>query len=244
MNVKLSREGSIAKVVIDRPEVRNALNEQMLLDLRAMFHDISRSPDILVVTITGTGETFSAGADIKERVGRDKEWIRQRRHLGFATYQAIASCEIPVLAAVNGLCIGAGCEIILASDFVVASERATFRYPEILLGSVGATQRLPRAVGKAMAKELLFTGRVVSAEEAKSIGLVNRVVPHEKIDLHVEELVGQIAAMPTNTIRLLKRCVDLGAETDLERGLSIERMAIDQALAGDDWKERIEEFSR
>jgi enoyl-CoA hydratase/carnithine racemase len=216
----------------------------MTHELISIFARISKNDDLRVVTITGAGEFFCAGADLKERQGKDPGWIRARRHLAFQAYNAIGGCEVPVIAAVHGACVGGGCEIALAADFVIASTTATFRYPEALLGSVGATQRLPRVIGKAMAKELLFTARSIAADEAKAIGLVNRVVSREALDAAVGELTASIAAMPSLAIRLLKRCIDLGSETNFERGLAIEKMAIDQALAGDEWQEKIIAFAQ
>src|SRR5262249_34167311 len=159
----LEEAEGIATVTLNRPEQRNALNLQLCDDLFAVMQAVRGLPDLRVVVFRGAGPAFCAGADLREREGKGSEWVRERRRRAFAAYDPIAECGLPCLAAVHGAAIGWGCEIAASCDFIIASEDASFRYPEIGWGTVGATQRLPRIVGKPMAKELLFTGRKVVA---------------------------------------------------------------------------------
>ena len=134
------------------------------------------------------GPVFCAGADLKERQGKDEAWVRQRRLASFAAYEAIERCSKPVVAIVQGPAIGSGGEIAMACDFIVASDFVTFRFPEPQWGTVGATQRLQRVIGKRRAKELLFTGRTMPVEEAYALGLVARVVPADELPASAEAI--------------------------------------------------------
>jgi enoyl-CoA hydratase/carnithine racemase len=185
---------------------------------------------------------FGAGADLKERAGKTAEWVRERRRRAFAAYAELAACAKPCLAAVHGAAVGSSAEIASACDFVILSTAASFRYPEVVRGTVGATQRLPRIVGKALAKELLFTGRVVESDEAVRIGLANRAVPPAELDSVVDALARAIAAAPPLAIQLVKRCIDQGVETDLASGIAIEQQAIEQSLAGAEWQQGVANF--
>jgi enoyl-CoA hydratase len=148
-----------------------------------------------------------------------------------------------MIAVIDGPSVGSGCEIATICDFILASEKASFRYPEAQWGTVGATQRLPRIVGRAMAKELQFTGRVLPVEEAKALGLVNRIIPSGQIASDALEMARQIAKAPPQAMRLAKRCIDHGTETTLEIGIALEIEAVEQSLAGREWSAGIEAFS-
>jgi enoyl-CoA hydratase len=232
----------IATLTLNRPEKRNALNFDMCNELRAAIDEVSANTDTRVLLVTGNGPAFCAGADIKEREGKTPEWMRERRRRSYAAYMALTALEIPAIAVVDGMCAGSGCEIATACDFILASEKAQFRYPEAQLGTVGATQRLPRIVGKALAKELMFTGRPVAAEEAKAIGLVNRVVPGDHLRDEAQVIARQIAQAPPLAMRLAKRSIDLGMETNLERGVAIEALAVERCLADTEWKTGVANF--
>jgi enoyl-CoA hydratase/carnithine racemase len=235
----------IATVTLNRPEQRNALDMRMCDDLLSVMAAVqATSAELRVVLFRGAGPVFCAGADLRERDGKGPDWVRERRRRAFAAYDAIAGCALPCIAVVHGPAIGSGCEIAAACDFIIAADAASFRYPEVGWGTVGATQRLPRIVGKQIAKELLFTGRKVTAAEAVHIGLVNRAVPASDLDSTVAELVGAIVEAPPLAMRLAKRCIDLGMETDLQRGIAIEMSAIEEALADKEWSQGVKDFAR
>ncbi|MBZ9719670.1 enoyl-CoA hydratase/isomerase family protein [Mesorhizobium sp. AD1-1] len=236
------REGAIARVVLNRPEARNALNLQMCLELRRLFEELDGDRDIRVVLMASTGPVFCAGADLKERVDKDERWVLERRRASFAAYDAIARCAKPVVALVQGPVVGSGGEILMSCDFAIASEKTTFRFPEPQWGTVGATQRLQRVIGKMRAKELLFTGRVMPVAEAYERGLVARVVPHEDLARVGDEVAAAIAAAPPLAIVLTKQAVDLGHETDLANGIRIELAAIERCLADGGWRDGIAKF--
>ncbi len=233
----------VATVTLHRPEQRNALNLQMAIDLHAAIKEAETDARVRIVLIRGTGTSFCAGADLKERVGVTEAWLRNRRQTAFAAYNAIQWCMKPCVAVAHGPVIGAGCEVATACDFIIASTRATFRYPEAAVGSVGASQRLPRIVGRAMAKELIFTGRTIDAAEALRIGLVNHVVEPDQLEAKVAETVGMILKAYPLSVQLAKRCVDVGMESDLRTGMDFEMMAIDRCLADEEWKKGVQAFS-
>jgi enoyl-CoA hydratase/carnithine racemase len=234
--------GGVATLTLNRPEKRNALNFDMCNDLRAAIDAVSTNTDARVLLIMGNGPSFCAGADLKERDGKTPDWMRERRRRSYAAYMALSAIEIPAIAVVDGMCAGSGCEIATACDFILASENAQFRYPEAQLGTVGATQRLPRIVGKALAKELLFTGRTVGAEEAKAVGLINRIIPADKLRDEALAMAQHIAKAPPLAMRLAKRSIDLGMETNLERGVAIEALAVERCLADTEWKTGVANF--
>lgn len=240
--VIIERAEGIGTITLNRPEKRNAINLQMCLDLYAAVGEMDLDDDIRVVLIRGAGSTFCAGADVGERDGVTAAWVRQRRLKAFAAYDAIEGLAKPCIAVAQGAVIGGGGEIAGACDFVIASERASFRYPETVRGSVGAGQRLPRMVGKAMAKELLFTGRTIDAAEALRIRLVNRVVGHDQLEATVMDLAHTIKKNFPLSVQLMKRCIDVGMEADIRTGMAYERLAIDRCLAANEWREGVKQF--
>jgi enoyl-CoA hydratase len=227
-------DGAIGEIVLNRPEARNALNLAMCLELQRAAASLAADPVVRVVILSGNGPAFCAGADIKERRGMSAEQARARRVEAFRAYQAIEAVPQPVIAMVHGPAVGSGGEIAAACDLVVAGASATFRYPEAVGGTVGATQRLPLIVGLPRAKELLFTGRVLPASEAFTWGLVNRVVPDTELERAVRQMAAQIAAAPPETIRLTKRCLDAGVVAERRRAREAELQAIDEWLAHPD----------
>jgi enoyl-CoA hydratase len=242
--VLLDIQGAIATLTLNRPDQRNAVNLAMCDDLKGAAEVVRGNPDIRVLLIAANGPAFSGGADLKERENKDAEWVRERRRRSYAAYAALAAIEIPMVAVVDGPAAGSGCEIAAICDFIWASDKASFRYPEAQWGTVGATQRLPRLVGKAMAKELLFTNRAILADEAKAIGLVNRVVASEKLWDDVKALAAQIAKGPPLAMKLAKRCIDQGMQTTLERGIALEQEAVEENLAGKEWRAGVEAFGK
>jgi len=233
----------LATVTLNRPAQRNALNLQMAKDLLAAIKAVEAEEAARVILVRGAGPSFCAGADLKERTGVSEAWLRDRRRTAFAAYNAIQWCEKPCIAVAHGPVVGSGCEIATACDFIIASTRATFRWPEAVWGSVGASQRLPRIVGRSMAKELLFTGRTIDAAEALHLRLVNRVVPPEELEAAVATTVGMILKAFPLSVRLAKRCIDVGTESDLRTGMDYEMLAIDRGLADQEWKRGVEAFA-
>jgi enoyl-CoA hydratase len=225
-------QGAVAMIALNRPEVRNALNLEMCDELLRLTKEISKQ-EIRVVFIRGNGPAFCGGADLNERKGKSEEWIRERRMRAFAAYGAIEALPMPCVALVHGAVIGSGVEIAAACDFIVATPSASFRTPEAQRGSVGATQRLPRILGKRLAKDLMFTGRAMTAEEARTAGLVARVVE----DLHKEATVIGEAILKASPLamKLAKRTIDRGIELDPKGALQAEIEAIEEQLAAGQW---------
>ncbi|OPX11914.1 enoyl-CoA hydratase/isomerase family protein [Mycobacterium sp. AT1] len=241
--VTVSVDDGVATVTLNRPEARNAVNLELCLALREVFEDIDSDDAIRAVLIAGAGSSFCAGADLKERVGRDSAWVRRRRIASFAAYEAIERCAKPVVALVHGAVVGSGGEITMAADFALAAADASFRFPEAHWGTVGATQRLQRVIGKRRAKELLYTNRALSAEEANRLGLVVRVVPAAELLAAGIAMAAAIAKAPPDAMALTKRSVDLGEETTLEMGIRIEMAAIEQNLAVGGWRAGVARFA-
>ena len=214
----------------------------MCLALRAAFEALDAQTDIRVVLLDAAGPVFCAGADLKERQGRDEAWVRSRRLAAFAAYEAIERCSRPVVAVVQGPAVGSGGEIAMAADFIVAARHASFRFPEPQWGTVGATQRLQRVVGKRRAKELLFTGRLMPVDEAYGLGLVARVA--DDAGAAANEIAAGIAKAPALAMALTKQAVDLGEEVALATGIRIELAQIERLLADGGWRQGIETFAR
>ncbi len=233
MTVQCSIAGGVATLVLNRPQARNALNLEMCLSLLGCCTDISASPDVHIVFVSANGPAFCAGADLKERAGKDDAWVRERRTKAFAAYEALEKLPTPSVALVHGAVVGSGVEIAASCDFIVATPDATFRTPEAQRGTVGATQRLPRVLGKRLAKDLMFTGRVLGADEALRAGLVSRIVTD--LDAARKEISEKILAAPPAAMRLAKRCIDRGVELDPAGALRLEIEAIEEQLASGQW---------
>ncbi|MEU8707392.1 enoyl-CoA hydratase/isomerase family protein [Streptomyces sp. NPDC048565] len=232
-----------AHVELARPHARNAVDLSMCREIRDVFEEIDADDGIRVVLLSARGPAFCAGADLKERAGRDASWVRRRRLASFAAYEAIEQCRHPVVALVHGAVVGSGGEITLAADFAVGAESTTFRFPEPHWGTVGATQRLQRAIGKRRAKELLFTGRPMGSAEALDLGIVSRLVPDDLLAGTGADIAGTIAKAPALAMALTKRAVDLGGETDLDRGIRIEMAAVEQCLSDGGWRDGVDRFA-
>lgn len=238
--IDIRRDGAVARVTLDRAAARNALNLPMCLALKAAFEDLDGDAEVRVVLLQANGPVFCAGADLKERQGKDEAWVRRRRLSSFAAYEAIERCSKPVVAVIDGPVVGSGGEIAMACDFAIASRRASFRFPEPQWGTVGATQRLQRVIGKRRAKELLFTGRTMPVEEAYDLGLVARIV--DVAEAAAQEIADAIAKAPPLAIQLTKQAVDLGEEVALTTGIRTEMAAIERVLADGGWRAGIEDF--
>ncbi len=235
------REDGLATVILNRPAARNALNTGLAEALLAAARR-AVSLEAKLVVIRANGPVFCAGADLKERKGMSEDQVRARRLKGFAAYDALERLPMPSLAVVEGPAVGSGVEIAAACDFVVATPGASFRTPEALWGTVGATQRLSRVLGKRLAKDMMFTGRTLSAEEAREGGLVARVVDAEALEATLAGIAATITGAPPAAMRLAKRCVDEGLERDPRGALATELMAIEESLAGGEWRKTMGTF--
>ncbi|WP_190125395.1 enoyl-CoA hydratase/isomerase family protein [Streptomyces inusitatus] len=215
----------VATVRLDRPPM-NALNiavQDRLLELAA---EATRREDVRAVILYGGEKVFAAGADIKEMREMDHAAMVVRSRALQESFTAIARIPKPVVAAVTGYALGGGCELALCADFRIAAEDAKLGQPEILLGLIpgaGGTQRLSRLIGPSRAKDLIFTGRQVRADEALALGLVDRVAPAAEVYEQARAWAAKLAQGPALALRAAKECVDAGLETDIETGLAIER---------------------
>ena len=230
MSVELSLRDGVATIALNRPEVRNALNLEMCEDL---LRALSQVGDVRLVFVRGNGPVFCGGADVKERTGKSEQWVRERRLKAFAAYEALEALPLPCIALVHGAAIGSGCEIAAACDFIVATPEAIFRTPEAQRGTVGATQRLPRILGKRLAKDLMFTGRDLGAEEARQAGLVSRIV--SDLESERERIQSTILKASPLALKLAKRCIDQGVELDPQGARAVEIAAIEEQLAAGQW---------
>jgi enoyl-CoA hydratase len=235
MTVLFEIQGGVATITLDRPGSRNALNLDMCKELLAAAQAAASDSSVKLVLVRANGAVFCAGADLKERQGMNEAQVRERRMKAFAAYAAIEALPMPAIAVLEGPAVGSGCEIACACDFIVATPAASFRVPEAIRGTVGATQRLPRILGKRLAKDLLFTGRTLTAEEAERHGLVSRLVAPEKLEAVIAQIAGSIVEAPAQSLRLAKRCVDRGVELDPQGALETEIASIEEQLAAGDW---------
>ncbi len=246
MSVRVEREGAIALVTVERPERLNALDTATLRALLAAVQELAVEEAIAVVVLTGAGErAFIAGADIGEMAEKSPAEALAFAELGHAVCRAIEEAPQPYIAAVNGYALGGGCEVALSCDIRLASERAVFAQPEVTLGippGWGGSQRLPRVVPPGIARELLYTGRRVDAQEALRLGLVNAVYPADQLLERARELANQIAANGPLAVRLTKAAVRFGLEQGLEAGLTYERQVFAYAFTTEDQREGMRAF--
>jgi enoyl-CoA hydratase/carnithine racemase len=234
--VRLEVDGGIATIRLDRPPM-NALNVQVQEEVRAAAAEAGRRSDVSAVIVYGGEKVFAAGADIKEMVAMSYADMIVRSGALQSSFTAVANLPKPVVAAVTGYALGGGCELALCADMRVCGDNAKLGQPEISLGVIpgaGGTQRLSRLVGPARAKELIFTGRFVDAEEALRIGLVDKVVPAADVYTAARELAGSFVGGPAIALRAAKEAIDRGLEVDLDTGLEIERLQFSGLFATED----------
>jgi len=241
-NILYTKEKGIAKIIINRPEVRNALNQATRWEIREVVEDIKKDKNVRVVIFTGAGDkAFVAGADITEFKGAIPIIMEERAATtGQGLFNDIEGLPMPVIAMINGFCLGGGCELAMACDIRIASEKARFGQPEINVGIIpgaGGTQRLPRLVGWGRAKELIYTGRIIDAAEAERIGLVDKMVPADKLEEAVNHLAETIVSKSPLIVSIAKKTINRGMYTDLAAGLSYERSNIAFCFSTEDQKE-------
>lgn len=232
--VELDVHGAVATVWLNRPDQRNAVDLAMCDALVATADALTTRDDVHVVILRARGSAFCAGADLKERTGMDAAAVRARRLRGFDAYDALEALPMPVVGVVHGPAVGAGCEIVAACDFAVATPAASFRTPEAVKGTIGATQRLPRILGLRLAKDLMFTGRTLSADEAHAAGLVTRIVSPETLDTEINALAAAIAGASPRAMALAKQCTGVSARDGRSAARAAETAAIDALLADPD----------
>jgi enoyl-CoA hydratase len=242
--VRVEIDQAIATIRLDRPPM-NALNGQVQDEIGAAAAQVDTDPAVRAVVLYGGEKVFAAGADIKEmaEVTFAQVAVDSRRLQG--AFTAVARIGKPVVAAVTGYALGGGLELALCADFRVAGEGARLGQPEILLGIIpgaGGTQRLPRLVGSARAKDIVYTGRFVPAAEAHEIGLVDKVVPDAEVYQAARDLVARYATGPAVALRAAKQAIDAGLETDLETGLEIERLHFAALFATEDQQTGMRSF--
>ena len=234
--VRLEVVDGVATLRLDRPKM-NALDSAMQEEIRAAAREATERDDVKAVVVWGGERVFAAGADVKEMADMSYTDMVKRSGELQACFSAVAKIPKPVVAAVNGYALGGGCELALCADVRIAAENAVFGQPEILLGIIpgaGGTQRLTRLVGPSKAKDLIFTGRFVKAEEALAIGLADRVVPAEDVYAEAVKWASQFTHAATFALRAAKEAVDKGIEVDLETGLEIERQQFASLFATED----------
>ena len=241
--VIVETRGRVGLMRINRPRQMNALNSEVMAQILAAVEAFDADPESGAMVLAGNERAFAAGADIKEMAGMGVvDHIQSGR---IAMWQRVRSAKKPIIAAVSGFCLGGGCELAMMCDMIVASETATFGQPEINLGimpGAGGTQRLTRAVGKALAMEMVLNARFISAQEALVHGLVNRVVPVEHFLDEALTLAGEIAARAPLAVQLAKQAVNQAFETSLTEGQMDERYLFYMLFASQDQQEGMAAF--
>ncbi len=243
--VNFEQQGAVAILTINRPEALNALNSQVLSDLDEAITKVEASDNIHAVVLTGAGRSFVAGADIGEMKGFSAVDGKKFGVHGGGVFLRLENLSKPVIAAVNGFALGGGCELSMACDIRIASEKAKFGQPEVGLGitpGFGGTQRLPRIVGISKAMELILTAKVINAAEAERIGLVSAVYPPEELMGKAMELANAICANAPIAVAESKRCIRMGMQTDIATGSAFEAEAFGVTCGTEDKNEGMGAF--
>jgi enoyl-CoA hydratase len=244
-NVILEIQDALAFLKFNRPKALNALNSATLDDLAAAASEIACNDAVKVVVVTGVGKAFVAGADIQEMQPMSPVEAMNFSRKGHAAISALERMGKPVIAAVNGYALGGGLEVALACDVIYASEKARLGFPEVTLGILpgfGGTQRTARLVGLARAKELIFTGKVITSGEAYEMGLVNKVVPDDQLMEAVQELAGKILSTAPVGVQLAKAAINRSVDLDIDSGLDFEADAFGICFGTEDQKEGMTAF--
>jgi len=241
--IKVEPDPPIATITLDRPKVLNALSPAVIAEVGAVLHDLDADDSIRAVVITGGPKVFAAGADIGDMAERSAAEQLSRDQTG--AWSHLSGFKKPLIAAVNGYCLGGGCELALLCDVIIAGDSARFGQPEINLGIIpgaGGTQRWPRTAGKYAAMEVMLTGGMVSARRAYQLGVVNKVVPAEMSVAIAQRMARQLAEKPPVAVRLAKESVQKAFETSLAEGLAAERRSFYFLFSTDDQKEGMRAF--
>ena len=244
-NIIFEKKDGIGYVTVNRPEVLNALNDSVIEELDSVFRAIDRDDEVRVVIITGAGRAFVAGADIAQMSRLDGSEGRVMSMRGQKVMEFIEFMDKPVIAAVNGFALGGGNELSMACDIRIASETAKFGQPEVNLGIIpgyGGTQRLPRLVGRGMAKKLIYSAEIIDAEEAYRIGLVDEIVPADQLMDTAAKLAETIASKAPIAVKLAKAAINNGMNTDLKTGVQFEAEAYASTFVSEDRVEGMKAF--
>jgi len=242
-NVLVERDGPVGVVTMNRPKQLNALSGELMGAVVDALAELDADPDVRAIVLAGGERAFAAGADINELSASTPVTLYESARL--SRWDDIRKVRTPIVAAVSGFCLGGGCELAMVCDLVVASETAKFGQPEINLGvlpGAGGTQRLTRAVGKAVAMDMILTGRMISAREALDFGLVARVVPKELWLDEAKRVAAEIAAKGPIAVRLAKEAIDAAFEAPLSLGVELERRSFNVARASEDAGEGLSAF--
>jgi len=241
--ILVERRERVGMITLNRPKQLNALNRQLAVETLATLKEFDADPDIGAIVITGSMRAFAAGADIEEMA--EKSFTDFYMDDFLSPWDSVRTISKPIIAAVSGFALGGGCELALLCDFIIASEDAQFGQPEIKLGilpGIGGSQRLTRSVGKALAMDLVLTGRNISAQEAKEAGLVARVVASEELMQITLEAAHTIASYNSPAVKMAKNAVNAALETPLSEGLKQERLYFQAAFATEGQKEGMNAF--
>jgi len=244
-NLKLEKKDGYAILTINRPEALNALNEETLQELSDACNTLEENKKMKAVILTGEGKAFIAGADIRQMKDLNSLEAKKFAELGHSLLFKIQSSRLIYIAAVNGFALGGGCEVMMACDIAIASEKALIGQPEINLGihpGFGGTQRLPRLVGRMKAMELLLTGDNIKVDEALRIGLINKVVEPEKLFEEAEMLSQKIASKSSVQTAFIKELVNKGLDIDLSKAASLEISYFSSSFSSHDQKEGMNAF--
>lgn len=245
-NILFEKQNSVAVITINRPQALNALNDEVLNELYSVLKQVDDDRNIKALVLTGAGEkAFVAGADIKVFENMEPRNAVIFAEKGQKIFRFLEVLRVPVIAAVNGFALGGGCELALACDFIIASQKAKFGLPEVTLGLIpgfGGTQRLARYIGLGRARELTYTGRMITADEAFQMGLVNRVVEPEKLMDTVFEVANQICERAPIAITKVKEAINMGYEMPIDEGLAGERQVFSELFRTQDLKEGVKAF--
>lgn len=242
-SILVETRGRVGLITLNRLQALNALNRQLMTELMNALEAFDRDDAVGAMVITGNEKAFAAGADIKEMADKSAPEMLEADHV--AVFGRMRAVEKPVIAAVSGWALGGGCEIAMSCDMIVASESARFGQPEITIGVIpgaGGTQRLPRAVGKALAMEMILNNRTLSAQEALQYGLVNRVVPVSDYLDEALKLADEIASRAPLAVRAAKKMINASYESSLTDGLAAEKQAFYQLFDTEDQKEGMKAF--
>lgn len=243
--IRYEKNGNIGVATINRPEALNALNSTVIAELEQIIAEVEQDGELGAFILTGEGRSFVAGADIGEQRPMDLAAGRTWGRRGAALFRRIEKLEIPTIAAVNGFALGGGCEIAMSCDIILASDKAKFGQPEVTLGitpGFSGTQRLPRRVGAAKAKELIFSGKMIRADEAKEMGLVNAVYPAEELMNGAMEMAKSFAKNAPIAVKYSKACIDRGLQMDIDNGIALENELFAMCYATADQKEGMTAF--
>ena len=244
-NIKKKKKDGIGYVTMNRPKALNALNTEVLTELDDVFRAIDKDDEVRVAIVTGEGRSFIAGADIAQMSELNGTEGRDMTIQGQKVMELIESINKPVIAAVNGFALGGGNELAMACDIRIASEKAKFGQPEVNLGIIpgyGGTQRLPRLVGKGMAKKLIYSAEMIDAQEAYRIGLVDEVVPAEELMEAAEKLAKTIMSKAPIAIKMAKVAINNGINTDLTIGVQFEAESYTSTFVSEDRVEGMKAF--